>query len=897
MAIETLNEEHVEELRQEFLTLTRNAKDFDSPEQALEFRDYLMEWRRDYLGDWIRKFKRSLKENKSQRGGSVPDYVVETSIDDVEEAMDKLVDRLVDFPSADLKRYDYDEDVSKARDSWEYVPGAIKEEVEGAWFRSVRRYARLLWDELNEIIDLFEDHDASIEMRFPEERVERIEGFTVKIIGFETAGDYTHDDKMKRLKEALRQYKRRAQKTVPVLLDKSDQVAFEFDFDCDRSVGGLYVESGPKIKVCASLLSEDVDRLVQVFAHEMGHHVWKTLGGKQKEWWREMIESSQETLHVEDILDMWPEDMNRRSFEDKLKKVDPSLYIQLDALSRRETSPIGTSLYTRDDFERYSDDTIDVYDNLPTGYASKSPEEAFCEVLGRLLGYGPRTVHDVALRWLKAVMPYDIHVASMSDRIASKYARRLRKGSILSDLWGSLKGPVLKLRKVFQDDRIFEGFRDMIGSITPDSIRDFIDKGRAASKLVVKHIKRVFVQKSDIPTLQQTVEEVFDQADLYDKIPNQVKEGVSYVDAWMEYHLPALSRMAKAAFFVWVWIHVDELSWEWSELQEGFLGMKSIPELIRSLPESAIGFLTNRWFGIGFVLMPAILLARLLWLESQNYVAYNGGKWTPNWDRIKQDIERERERSSMSHCVSRRYASSLLPTTSMPARIASKYVRYVESGSIDVDHDKMEHIVERLFQQATDYIESSRPNFGEKDTLKQLDYDVLAVASNPLEDVHGRDIRVDVRLVVAQTSNVKGKAFLDDHAIDLYVPEDWTFNMLELAGRKNFVNTLVHEWTHMKDHIESLDYESRDPGESRGEAFWDRYFNDPAEVQSHISQIVHEIEDRVEMFMPSEGFQDAVRLALSSSSKWNEMGDHLDEESRQKILKEVYRQLRDRIDV
>jgi hypothetical protein len=57
--------------------------------------------------------------------------------------------------------------------------------------------------------------------------------------------------------------------------------------------------------------------------------------------------------------------------------------------------------------------TLNVPKTPITAYANKSPEESFCETLGLLVAYGPRTLHERVQWWLKTVLPSEIKIASL----------------------------------------------------------------------------------------------------------------------------------------------------------------------------------------------------------------------------------------------------------------------------------------------------------------------------------------------------------------------------------------------------------------------------------------------------------------------------------------------------
>jgi hypothetical protein len=93
-------------------------------------------------------------------------------------------------------------------------------------------------------------------------------------------------------------------------------------------------------------------------------------------------------------------------------------------------------------------------------------------------------------------------------------------------------------------------------------------------------------------------------------------------------------RAAVAALFAFIWINVDEISWDWPSIIAGFTGSVSLSEILASLPEAAIGLATGKLWGIGFTVMPYMLLGRILWMASQKYLEWNGNQWVPNFSKV-----------------------------------------------------------------------------------------------------------------------------------------------------------------------------------------------------------------------------------------------------------------------
>ena len=99
---------------------------------------------------------------------------------------------------------------------------------------------------------------------------------------------------------------------------------------------------------------------------------------------------------------------------EELRAADPIMYLQVQGLYE------GDGLFAVEDLRKVSDlqdylqyggkKTVRVHGKPITGYASKNDEEAFCEALGMLVGYGPRALLPEVRQWLRVVLP-NIRVA------------------------------------------------------------------------------------------------------------------------------------------------------------------------------------------------------------------------------------------------------------------------------------------------------------------------------------------------------------------------------------------------------------------------------------------------------------------------------------------------------
>ena len=185
--------------------------------------------------------------------------------------------------------------------------------------------------------------------------------------------------------------------------------------------------------------------------------------------------------------------------------------------------------------------------------------------------------------------------------------------------------------------RALEKIRSMIGELTPANLRKWAVDGKKALRRVLSNaalsfpLGIFFHPKTSLPTLTDLVNRIMTDTEIGKFLRAQVKPKVDSLDRLLERHLPNLRRPLLAAIFIFIWLNVTEVSWNFSDLMDGFTGAGSLSKLLSSLPESALGCLL-RGFGLGFQIVPVVLLARFLWLVAHNYIEWNNGSFKVHWN-------------------------------------------------------------------------------------------------------------------------------------------------------------------------------------------------------------------------------------------------------------------------
>jgi hypothetical protein len=280
----------------------------------------------------------------------------------------------------------------------------------GAWERRLKAKAQVFWKVVRETLDYVQDKQVSVQVPNRDRLV--LEGFQVEILGYD-ANTAWQDDALSKFKEGLRQYRRKASKVLPWLIQH--QLPLEIAFDSKLNEGGLY--EGDHIRIAMSaVVSNGPEWTVHMLAHEMGHHLFKHLSSDAATFWDTAIRQDYGPLDLEKLLAQWPERVRWSSdFVTMMADKDPVLALQVDVLSmEHRANPLDTRASFLETMTSGTQ-TMAVPKHPITGYASKNPEESFCEAIGRLVGYGPATVLSEVRRWLGIAIPGMVKLAAVNS--------------------------------------------------------------------------------------------------------------------------------------------------------------------------------------------------------------------------------------------------------------------------------------------------------------------------------------------------------------------------------------------------------------------------------------------------------------------------------------------------
>jgi len=280
------------------------------------------------------------------------------------------------------------------------------------WKTKAQRKARDFWKAMQYVVEWYHLNnpiESGMTVDIPEQHTMNIDGFNVILRGYDQG--YESETAFAKFKEGLKLYKERAAQVAPILLHKRIPIVLEFEAQLGK--GGEY-KAHKIVLYTSSVVNQQHKWVAQVLAHEMGHHLWRTYLGKDAQlFWSDTISGDWEAIDLNNLLNKWP-DGNVWTFElpEKMHD-DPILALQVAAFMQH---PENREYNKKEDFQALYEKgtrTLNVPKTPITAYANKSPEESFCETLGLLVAYGPRTLHERVQWWLKTVLPSEIKIASL----------------------------------------------------------------------------------------------------------------------------------------------------------------------------------------------------------------------------------------------------------------------------------------------------------------------------------------------------------------------------------------------------------------------------------------------------------------------------------------------------
>jgi hypothetical protein len=425
-----LDDKFVTKLRKDFLTLTRNIKRLRSYRDTERVRSAIVIWRkrlRTFLLQITRELEGRIRtsEHGFYRGADKPKgypnkdwaeyYLKKLSV------VWTLLSEMNSFPHEPwplLKKYGhrpYSYGAPTTDAEWQEKVFQSEKEPMRKWVQRVRKKATPAWKLLKELSKWAEEEgrrggggEAVLVNPRRRENV-RISGFAVQTIGYDER-DEMHRESLEKLKAAFKIYRARASKVYPWLLQH--QLPFEANFATDPNRGGsMYAATYEQDHIALSPLGMALAKprgLAKTLAHEMGHHIFQTaLSEEARKVWTQFIRGNYTRLDLRDVALLRKPGERSSAFMDRIDRDYPIISIQLDAMeySDKDAYAEFMGLTRIQDYLDKGNPPVVRVPTIPiTGYASKNPEEAFCETLGLLVGYGPRTLNRRVVKLMQSLV-------------------------------------------------------------------------------------------------------------------------------------------------------------------------------------------------------------------------------------------------------------------------------------------------------------------------------------------------------------------------------------------------------------------------------------------------------------------------------------------------------------
>lgn len=450
-----LNPIYIKKLRMDFLKLMKNAKLIDTPERALEWRTLMTRWDNQF-GVLIMKY--------------IPEVIHDVPLQHPRITRDEAKgwDRYVRSGCWDLY-INAAVPMENPTDYWSLEERfyQFKKELK-TWKGRVERGARKAWKVLEAFVGWYKGVTQSEPvLDVPVDERVNIEGFSVLMRGYKPS----YADELERFKVGLKHYRARAQKVLPLLLRLQLPLVLNFKVRLSEGFAGQYHRNN-FIEINTISSETNFGRMAQILAHEMGHHIYQTYLSKDaQDFWGRMISGNYGTLDLRSVLKEWGAEHD--FYENKrIRQQDPILYLQIQGLfeSGKDTflPRAGKSIFFMDDVRDFlakgGNPTWQVHKKPITGYAHKNAEEAFCEALGMLVGYGPQAVLPEVRQWLKIILP-SIKVASVNNlAISFGEYEALRKVSMSLPEKAEVLSP---LRREAGRDPFVEGKKNLARWLKP----------------------------------------------------------------------------------------------------------------------------------------------------------------------------------------------------------------------------------------------------------------------------------------------------------------------------------------------------------------------------------------------------------------------------------------------
>jgi len=377
-----LTQEMIDQLRKELLVLLKNDKQVKTMDFATltRWNDAMLRWARERFNPVMDGVLKLLRKSNPW---------VEGKLRNASYSLRKLA-----LPNPMTPYQHLTEEMILDRNQRE-VP---------KWSAKVRRDAQETWKLLVQEIE-----SGSLNQDIPVLKQDKM-----NLEGFQVVLKYTTQEELEALAEVraiLRKYQQAAANRLPVLLKR--QLPLVLDFACGMDVPHAATHEKDHIAVCVDAIMGASDG-IHILAHEMGHHLYQRyLSQEDQRLWKMAVSGNYGTVDLREVLRSTPRGMSFPDYD--LLESNPILYLQLEGLKHEPPSHLQ-SISSEPELRAYldggGDPLVKVRTHPISAYGAKNDEEAFCEAVGLLVGYGPKAVLPQVRQVLKIMLP-EIRISSL----------------------------------------------------------------------------------------------------------------------------------------------------------------------------------------------------------------------------------------------------------------------------------------------------------------------------------------------------------------------------------------------------------------------------------------------------------------------------------------------------
>ena len=196
--------------------------------------------------------------------------------------------------------------------------------------------------------------------------------------------------------------------------------------------------------------------------------------------------------------------------------------------------------------------------------------------------------------------------------------------------------------------RLWAKFKKLLGierlTDIPKAIKELAKRGyRALQKVLGKAfqkwpLKLYTLEKGKLKGLNGLIDMLVKKSPAATRFFQKARIKTDQFGEWLKKAAPTLSAVLMTAIYIWIWLNVVEFEWDMQGLTDAITGTLSLSDLLASLPSSGLGFLLHA-FQLGtFTLLPATIIARILWMVAHRYIEWTGSGFRVNQQAIAEDF-------------------------------------------------------------------------------------------------------------------------------------------------------------------------------------------------------------------------------------------------------------------